>query len=119
MTRKFSQLTNQELIDFLAAGGVLIDIRREEEWRKTGVVEGSLLLTFFAADGSSQPKLWLNELNRLVPTDKPIALICRTGYRTSLICDFLLEGEGREKFYNHTSGIFGWMAERLPLVSPE
>lgn len=117
MTKKYFQLNNEELNDFLQADGVLVDIRREEEWRATGVVEGSLLLTFYAADGSSQPDLWLAELNRLVPLEQPVALICRTGYRTSLICDFLLEASEREKIYNHTHGIFGWLAEKLPVVS--
>lgn len=118
MANKYSQLSNQELIDFLNAGGVLVDVRREEEWRATGVVEGCLLLTFYAADGSSQPERWLTELDRQVPLEQPVALICRTGYRTSLICDYLVGASKREKIYNHTDGIFGWLAERLPLVSP-
>lgn len=117
MAKNCLQLNNQELGDFLNAGGVLVDIRREEEWRATGVVEGSLLLTFYAADGSSQPELWLAELDQRVPLEQPVALICRTGHRTRMICDFLLEASERKKIYNHTHGIFGWLAERLPVVS--
>ena len=50
MKRTYQQMDNQQLIDFLKSGGVLVDIRRAEEWRLTGVVQGSLLLTFFAAE---------------------------------------------------------------------
>lgn len=116
MQRKYLQMDNQELNDFLRQGGALVDIRREEEWHSTGIVQGSHLLTFFAADGSSQPAEWLTQLDRLVPAEQPLALICRTGYRTGLICDFLVEVSKREKIYNLTRGIFGWLAEELPVV---
>jgi len=114
---KYLQMNNRELVDFLATGGALVDIRREEEWLQTGVVAGSILLTFFAADGSSQPDEWLEQLNQQVPTGEPVALICRTGYRTTLICDFLAEVQQRKKIYNVTAGILGWLAERFPVVS--
>ncbi len=114
---KYLQLNNRELVDFLAAGGALIDIRRQEEWLQTGVVAGSILLTFFAADGSSQPEEWLQQLNQRVPARTPVALICRTGYRTGMICDFLAEVEARKKIYNVTDGIFGWLAEKFPVVN--
>ncbi|SHJ74295.1 Rhodanese-related sulfurtransferase [Malonomonas rubra DSM 5091] len=117
MSGKYFQMDNRQLQDFLAAGGALVDIRREEEWQQTGIVAGSELLTFFAADGSSHPEGWLKELDRLVPLEQPLALICRTGYRTGLICDFLTEVSKRKKIYNVTNGIFGWLAEQFPVVN--
>jgi len=117
MGSKYFQMNNQQLRDFLTAGGALVDIRRQEEWQQTGVVAGSHLLTFFATDGSSNPDAWLAELDRLVPVEQPLALICRTGYRTELICDFLAEASGRKKIYNVTDGIFGWLAEQFPVVN--
>jgi hypothetical protein len=40
-------MDNQQLANFLASAGVLVDIHRPEEWQQTGLVKGSLLLTFF------------------------------------------------------------------------
>ena len=119
MLKKYQQMNNHDLVLFLEQGGALVDIRREEEWRLTGVVEGSILLTFFAADGSSQPTQWLEQLNQLVPLEQPLAVICRTGYRTTFICDFLLESTSRQEIYNFTAGIFGWLAAGLPVVEVE
>lgn len=116
MRRKIMQLNNQELIKFLQQGGALVDIRRAEEWRQSGVVAESLLLTFFAQDGSSEPSDWLQQLNRLVSPERPLALICRSGYRTTLICDFLIEATDRRKICHLTEGILGWLAAGLPVV---
>ncbi|ABM61145.1 rhodanese-like domain-containing protein [Halorhodospira halophila] len=60
----------------LAFDGVLIDIRRPYEWQQTGVVEGSVQLTF------SNPDSFLEALEPHLEAGTPIALICRTGSRT-------------------------------------
>jgi len=117
--RKYQQLNNQELISLLQNGGVLVDIRRPEEWRLTGVVDGSHLLTFFAQDGSSEPLVWLEQLAQLVPEEQPLALLCRSGYRTGLICDFLLEVTPQREIYNVTEGVLGWLAAGLPVETPD
>ena len=41
----------------------IIDIRRPDEWRSTGVISGSYLLTFFDAKGNYNLNQWLAELN--------------------------------------------------------
>jgi rhodanese-related sulfurtransferase len=97
-------------------GGALVDIRRDDEWRLTGVVKGSHLITFFSQDGSCDPMTWLRKINLLVADDQPLALICRSGYRTGLICEFLEERTGRQQIYNLTNGILGWLAEGLPVA---
>ena len=106
----YQQLNCQDLSPFLAAGGALVDIRRPEEWRLTGVVPQSHLLTFFEADGSNDPTLWLDRLDALVPTEQPLALICRSGYRTELLCDFLSQVSKRQQIYNVSGGILDWLA---------
>jgi len=115
--RIFMQLDNQQLIKFLQQGGALVDVRREDEWRQVGVVAGSHLLTFFRQDGESDPQNWLAQLNRLVPEEQPLALICRSGRRTGLVCDFLINTTGRRELYHLTEGILGWLAEGLPVVA--
>lgn len=119
MHRKFQQMNNRELLELLQRGGALVDIRREEEWQLTGVVEGSQLLTFFAKDGSSEPLAWLEALTQMVPQEQPLALICRSGYRTSLICDLLLEVTQRAEIYNVREGILGWLAAGFPVEKPD
>jgi len=115
--RKYHQVMSRDLPALLQQGAVLVDVRRTEEWQMTGVVVGSHLLTFFDAEGNCQPEQWYEQLNQKIPADLPLVLICRTGYRTTLICEMLLEMSHRDDIYNVTDGIFGWLSEGLPVVS--
>ena len=49
------ELSPNEFIDAQNKGGVVIDIRREEEWKETGVLEGSHKITAFTKDGKIHP----------------------------------------------------------------
>lgn len=56
---------------------LLVDIRRPEEWQQTGVIEGARLITY--ADRES----FLAELRPHLAEGQSLALICRSGNRTS------------------------------------
>jgi rhodanese-related sulfurtransferase len=112
----YQQLMSRDLPPLLRQDVTLVDIRRPEEWHMTGFIAGSLLLTFFDAGERCQPESWLETLRRADPSRKPLVLICRTGHRTTLVCEMLVEMEVRDSIYNVTDGIFGWLAEGLPIV---
>ena len=65
-----------------AEGVAVIDVRRPEEWRKTGVIEGSHLLTFFDRKGRYDLEQWLPALAAIAESGEPVALICRSGNRS-------------------------------------
>jgi rhodanese-related sulfurtransferase len=67
----------------------IVDIRTPAEWRETGLLKGSIPITFFDEKGNYDVKKFLKELNERVDTSKPFALICRTGSRTSMVSAFL------------------------------
>ena len=117
MRRKYKQIRSVDVSDLILNGAAIVDIRRPEEWQLTGIVAGSELLTFFDAQGQSQPEEWLQKLNALVADNRPLVLICRTGHRTSLICEYLIEVTPRVDIYNVSDGILGWVGEGLPVVS--
>ncbi len=112
----YTQLQCRELKKLLAADLILVDIRRQDEWLSTGIIEGSLCLTFFDQSGNADAADWLRQLDQLVPVSKPLALICRSGYRTSLVCDFLSQVSGRAQLYNVAGGILEWLSAGLPVV---
>ena len=56
-----------------------IDIRREDEWRKTGIIEGARTITAFTKTGRLHQD-FQQKFSSLVPSLKtPIVLYCRTG----------------------------------------
>lgn len=109
-------VNNEELSALLRKGVPIIDIRTEAEWRQSGVVPGSHLLTLFDdARRVVDPEGWLKKVKKLVPPDKPVILICRSGNRTAPAARFLSES-GYITVYNVTNGIIPWIRDGLPLV---
>jgi rhodanese-related sulfurtransferase len=104
----------QDLID---SGVPLIDVRTPGEWRETGVIEGSHLLTFFDERGRYDAAAWLAELERIAGPDQPVALICATGGRTTAISFFLDQQVGYDKVYHATEGVIGWLKQDRAVAS--
>ncbi|MHA2501627.1 MAG: rhodanese-like domain-containing protein [Candidatus Kariarchaeaceae archaeon] len=78
---------------------ILLDVRTAEEWKETGVVPGSLMVTNFKLIQEMQQGLDLNK-------DKPVVVICRSGSRSQQVAEYL-EKQGIEAV-NLNGGIIGW-----------
>jgi rhodanese-related sulfurtransferase len=112
-------LTVREAHDGVKAGKiVLVDIRTPEEWADTGVPQGAVRLDMTG----SAFEVRLAAL-RLENPGKPIALICRTGSRTSTL-QRKLAGRGWRDLVDVRGGMLGtpkdkgWLAEKLPVTPP-
>lgn len=111
----YSNLDNVQLKILLKQGVQIVDIRRPEEWRQTGVVEGSQLLTFVDAGGRLKSD-FLARFSRTVSKDEPVILICRTGNRTSTLARHLVEKMGFTHVYNVRNGITRWISDGQPVT---
>jgi len=85
---------------------VMIDVRREEEWKRTGVIKNAHLLTFFDEYGQYDLDSWMSEFQKLVTShDQTFILICAHAHRTRSIGNFLIK-----QGYRNTAHVFGGMA---------
>ena len=76
------QMNSSELLEAQSQGAVIIDIRREDEWRKTGITRVQKTITAFTKLATTPEDL--QQKFTLVPSLKtPIVLYCRTGNRTT------------------------------------
>jgi len=97
----------------------LIDIRTPQEWRQTGVAPGAGRVDFYRG-----PDVLLGSVLQMVGGDRnaPIALICRTGNRTTTAQKFL-QAQGFTRVYNVREGMAGsaagpgWLKRSLPVES--
>ncbi|MBW7860247.1 MAG: rhodanese-like domain-containing protein [Rhodocyclaceae bacterium] len=97
----------------------LIDIRTPDEWRQTGVAPGVARADFYRG-----PEALEQSILELVGGDRtaPIALICRTGNRTTQAQKFL-QSRGFTQVYNIREGMAGsaagpgWLRRGLPVES--
>ena len=112
----YSNISNAQLQKMIDDGVAVIDIRREEEWRETGIVEGVTPITFFNANGQINPQ-FVPEFTAAVQPEQPVVLICRSGNRTQFASRAIAQQLGYKKVFNVTYGIKGWLAEKRPVVS--
>ena len=112
------EIGNIELKSLLQKNIPLIDIRRKDEWKSTGIVEKSILMTFFDKNGKANTNEWLKELNKIANKNDPVILICRTGRRTGIISKFLSEKVGYRLIYDVTDGITDWIKKGNTVVNP-
>lgn len=111
-------IDNAALKKLVAEGVPVIDIRRAEEWRQTGIVEGSHLLTFFDKKGKYDVNKWMADFTKIVDQDDHFVLICRTGNRTGIVGRFLDEKLKYSKVSHVQKGITHWIREGNPTVKP-
>ena len=85
----------------------ILDVRTDKEWDE-GRIEGALHIH----GGTLQDRFGE------VPKDKPVAVVCGSGYRASIASSFLRR-EGFEDVTNVIGGISAWKAANLPTRSPQ
>ena len=93
------------------AGAVIVDVRREDEWRARGVHPDAHGLTFFDERGGYDLDAWLESLSALVGRDDPLVLICASGVRSKRIADLLDSRLGFTAVHDVAGGFEGWLAE--------
>lgn len=111
----YVNLDNAGLQSLAAQGVPIYDIRRPEEWRETGVIAGSRLLTFVDANGRVNPE-FLSRFAAEIGKDDPVILICRTGNRTDVLARHLVEKMGYTRVYNVHHGITRWISDKYPVI---
>lgn len=106
-------VNNQELKFLISEGIPIIDIREEFEWKETGIIPESHLLTFYDSDGKYDIKKWLTDLEKITSRNDPVIIICRSGRRSLLVANYLTKNENFAKVYNVGSGIKGWKGAKF------
>ena len=111
----YTNVDNDELKTLIAQGVPVYDVRRVEEWRSTGVVEGSRKLTYVDVKGRPNPE-FLPRFTAEVGKDDPVILICRTGSRTDALARHLVDKMGYTQVYNVRHGITRWIGDKQPVI---
>ncbi len=115
---RYTDLDNEQLKVVLKEEGItLVDIRRPEEWKQTGIIEGSEMITAFTKRGGLHPQFAEKFLQRFKPEDRVI-IICRTGSRTGRLAQALVKELGWKNVYNVKRGITHWIKQGNPVVKP-
>ncbi len=90
-------------------GVVLIDVRTPKEWQQTGIVEGSIPIMFFDEKRKPHVQEWMTQAAPHMKSAREIILICRSGNRSNIIANYLIQRHGYKRIYNVKTGIQQWL----------
>ncbi len=110
------QTTPAEFTAAQAAGGLVVDIRRPDEWAETGIIEGAHTVTAFTETGQLHPDFQETFFSLLEGPDTPVLLYCRSGNRTGMLGNLLIEQAGLSNVTHLSEGIIGWQQSEQPVV---
>ena len=113
------QAQNRDLLQALKVGSLVIDIRRKEEWLETGIIKGAHTITAFAEDGGLHQDFHGKFFSLVKSPNTPVLIYCRTGNRTGLLGNALIDQASFTNVTHLTGGILGWKAEGNPLLEYE
>jgi rhodanese-related sulfurtransferase len=113
-----TNLTNEQLQQWIARGVPVVDIRTPAEWKETGVIKGSHLLTFFDESGRANVDAWMAQFSKIAGPGDAVVLVCRSGNRTGQVTRFLDQNAGYRKIAHLQKGISIWIAAGNPVVRP-
>ena len=103
---------------------MLVDVRSEREWHKTGVPQNSKMITIHNPGGI---EAFVEEVTTAVKGDKtkPLALICAAGVRSTIAIKALRRA-GFSNLTNVREGMLGnatdgpgWLKKKLPVRTVE
>ena len=113
---QITHIDNEKTQSLLQEGIPIIDVRTKSEWKETGIVEGSHLLTLFDETGNFDIQKWMADLDKIAGKDKPFMLICAVGGRTGMLSQYLDSREGYTQVHNVVRGIDHWIRSDMPVV---
>ena len=109
MPATLSEVSATDVLAQQAKGTLIIDIRREDEWRDTGVIKDAHLITAFQNNGGLHPE-FQDKFFSLVPDpDTPVLIYCRSAGRSRMLGHALIDQLGFTHVSHLTGGMNSWL----------
>ncbi len=102
----------------LEAKTPIIDIRTKAEWKETGVIPESHLITFYDKDGKYDQDKFISEVEKIVKKDDVFMIVCRSGNRSGKISRILVS-KGYANVINSSGGIKEAIKNSIPFIPYE
>lgn len=107
---KVIDLSVDEIEKMINEDVVMIDVRRDDEFKHTGIIKNSHKMTFFDMFGNCDVPTWLAQFEKLVKSkDQLVVLICAHANRTRVIGDFLIQNHGYTNIAHLEGGMANWL----------
>ena len=116
---KLTGVSTEQLIQAQKNNVLIVDIRRPEEWLETGIIDGARTITAFTQDGNLDPQFRENFFPLVKGLDQNILLYCRSGSRSAMIGNALVDQLGYTNVMHLSGGIVEWENQGFKTVEYE
>lgn len=117
MNHKLKNVSPSDIEPFILDNTPIIDIRREDEFSATGIIENAHKLTFFDGFGHYDLEKWLTDFQEIVKNKKDkFILVCAHANRTKTVGDYLAQKLEYENAYHLEGGMALWLTQGKKVV---
>ena len=102
-------INNKELSNLIEKEIKIVDVRTQNEWKSTGIIKGSFLMSLLNKDKKFIFKDWYEMFNNKFSKNKSIIFICASGVRSNYISHLVQRKKPDLKIYNLEKGINDWI----------
>ena len=102
-------INNKELINLIEKEIKIIDVRTQNEWKSTGIIKGSFLISLLNKNKKFIFKDWYQMFNNKFGKNKSIIFICASGVRSNYISHLIQRKKPDLIIYNLRKGINHWI----------
>ena len=102
-------IDNRELSNLIEKEVKIIDVRTKNEWKATGIIKGSFLISLLNNNKKFIFENWYEMFKNKFGNNKSIVFICASGVRSNYISHLVKKKEPDLKVYNLKKGINYWI----------
>ena len=102
-------INNRELSNLIEKKIKIIDVRTQNEWKSTGIIKGSFLISLLNKNKKFIFEEWYEMFNSKFGRKKAIIFICASGIRSNYISHLVKNKEPDLIVYNLKKGINNWI----------
>ena len=102
-------INNKELSNLIEKEIKIIDVRTQNEWKSTGIIKGSFLMSLLNKNKKFIFEEWYQRFKNQFDNNKSIIFICASGVRSNYISHLVKKKKPDLIVYNLKKGINYWI----------
>ena len=102
-------IDNRELSNLIEKKIKIIDVRTQKEWKSTGIIKGSFLISLLNKNKKFIFEEWYETFKNKFGRNKSIIFICASGVRSNYISHLVKKKDPDLIVYNLRKGINKWI----------
>ena len=102
-------IDNSELKNLIEKDINIIDVRTQNEWESTGIIEGSILISLLDKKNKFIFENWYEDFKKKISKNESVIFVCALGVRSKFISNLVNKKKPDLKIYNLKKGINNWI----------